>query len=386
MKFSKLCDQLLGQPMFNIMVKAQQMERNGHPIIHFEIGDQDAPSPECAINEAILALKSGRTHYTDSCGIIELREAIADKIESTLHFRPDLDQIMIAPANSIIDLVVRCVADPGDDIIIPDPGFPTYSAVTRYTGMNTTGINFCNNQDHTFDPDALANHVRSNTRLIISNSPNNPTGTINSKQQLDRIYSISDENDLFLLSDEVYYKLIYSGKHHSPCVNDECKIRSIMLGSMSKIYSMSGWRIGYAVGPAELIRKMGLLFQTMYSCMPEFTQIGSIAALKQEDDFCTSRLQELMRRRDTLVTGLNSVPGISCNSPDGSIYAFPDIRGTGINSVEFCEKMLNNGVCACPGDYFGNNGRGYVRFCFGSVSEKEIKSALEKIRATVGGE
>lgn len=383
MKLSRICDRLLGQPMFNIMVKAQQLERSGHPIIHFEIGDQDAPSPECAIREAIRALKTDRTHYTDSCGIIELREAIADKIEATHHFKPNLDQILIAPANSIIDLMIRCVADPGDDIIIPDPGFPTYSAVTHYTGMNTIGVDFSNNRNHVFDPEILANSVRNNTRLIISNSPNNPTGSINSKQQLDRIFSIAEENNLFLLSDEVYYKLIYSGTHYSPGVNDECKTRSVILGSMSKIYSMSGWRIGYAVGPTTLIRKMSLLFQTMYSCMPEFSQIGSIAALKQEDNHIVDRLHELKKRRDTLVNGLNSVPGITCDSPDGSIYAFPDVRGTGMGSEEFCEKILNNGVCACPGDYFGKNGRGYVRFCFGSVSEQEIKLALEKILMTV---
>lgn len=383
MKFSNLSDRLTGQPMFNLLAEAQELEKNGMNIIHYEIGDQNFPSPECSIKELVLALKQGKTKYTNSSGIIELREAIADDIEKTHKFRPNINQILIAPANSIIDLMIRCVANPGDSIIIPDPGFPTYQSVCGYTEISSIGVNYWSSNGKRFDFTDLIEKTDSKTKLIISNSPNNPMGSIISKRQADDIYSYAEENELYLLSDEVYSKLIYSGTHSSPSINDECKVRSVILGSMSKIYSMSGWRIGYAIGPEELIKKMSLLFQTIFSCMPEFTQLGAAAVLKCSDNTIGKRLEILKNRRNVLVEKLNSLPGVSCNLPDGSIYAFPDIKGTGLSAEVFCKKMLLNGVCALPGDYFGKNGNDHIRFCFGSVSLKEINASFQRMKYTL---
>lgn len=379
MRLSKITRGLMGQPMFGLMAKANELERKGKKIIHFEIGDPDFDSPPEVVEAATNALNKGMTHYTNSMGMRELREELVGAVGRDLGFKPEFNQVVVIPANSVIDFTIRCVADPGDEIIMPDPGFPTYLSVASYAGMKTVGIPLKEKNQFRMSPDDIRKAITKKTRLIIINSPNNPTGAVIKKDEILEIGRIAQKHGIFLLSDEVYSKIMYSGKQFSPSALDHCKERVIVLHSMSKTYAMSGWRIGYAVGPGELIAKMGLLMETIMSCLPAFTQMGAIAALKKCDTLVAHRVKILKERRDRLVKGLNSLPGVSCLVPEGAYYVFPNIRGTGMNSREFADKMLGGGVCVLPADCFGKHGEGYVRLSYASTSLELIDEAISKM-------
>lgn len=380
MRLSKITRGLMGQPMFGLMARANELERAGKKIIHFEIGDPDFDSPAEVVQAAADALKKGMTHYTNSMGIRELREELAELVAKDLGFKPEFGQVVVIPANSVIDFTIRCVADPGDEVIMPDPGFPTYISVASYAGMKTVGIPLKEKNQFRMDPEDIRKAITKNTRLIIINSPNNPTGAVIKKDEIMEIGRIAAKHGIFLLSDEVYSKIIYSGRQYSPSALDHCKDHTIVLHSMSKTYAMSGWRIGYAVGPKELIAKMGLLMETIMSCLPAFTQIGAIAAIKKCDALIAHRVGLLKERRDRLVKGLNSLPGVSCLEPEGAYYVFPNIKATGMTSHEFSDKMLEAGVCVLPADCFGSNGEGYVRLSYASTSLELIDEAISKMK------
>lgn len=380
-KLSRITENLLGQPMFALLAKAKGLENTGRRIIHFEIGDPDFNSPQHAVNTAKEALDAGLTHYTNSMGIIEFREAITDYVKASYGFRPKVNQVLVCPANAIIDFTIRCVANPGDEIIYPDPGFPTYYSAIVYNGMKPIGIQLREENGFRMDPDEVRKNITSKTKLIIINSPQNPTGAVMTEDEIKQIGKIAEENDIFLLTDEVYSKLIYKEKHFSPSVIDRCLERTIILNSLSKLYSMSGWRLGYAIGPEKLIEKMGLLLQTIFSCLPAFTQKAGIAALTGDQEFLKTRIRELKQRRDVLSKGLNTVPDLSCLLPEGAFYVFANIRKTGLTSDEYSRRLLlDSGVCVLPGNCFGRFGEGYIRMCYASSSLGLIEEALEKIR------
>ncbi len=371
---------LIGQPMFNLLAKAREMERSGARIIHFEIGDPNFNSPLHAIEAAKAALDDNFTHYTDSMGTIEFREAIAAYTELHWGFKPSVNQILVCPANTIIDFASRCVVNPGEGIIYPDPGFPTYTSVINYNGMVPMGVPLKEENAFRMNPDDAHRRITDSTRLIIINTPQNPTGSVMTKEEVLEMARIAADHDLYLLSDEVYSKITYGKHHYSPSSVDRCQSHTIILGSLSKIYSMSGWRLGYAVGPEKLIQKMGLLLQTILSCLPVFTQVGGKAALLGDQKLVAERNKILKDRRDLLVKGLNRLPGVSCLVPDGSFYAFPNIKNTGMTSDDYSEEVLRNaGVCALSGNCFGRYGEGYVRFCYASTPVDVIEEALGKL-------
>lgn len=378
---SRTAQGLIGQPMFGLLAKARSMEAEGRRIIHFEIGDPSSPSPTVAIEAAKTALDAGMTHYTDSMGTRQFREAIQDYIESNYGFRPSLDQILVCPANAIIDFAARCLVNPREEVIYPDPGFPTYYSVINYNGMVPVPVALKEENKFRMSPDDVRSSVTDRTRLIIINTPHNPTGAVMSRDEVLEVAHIAQEHDIPLLSDEVYAKAIYDGKHHSPSVVDRCEERTIILNSLSKVYSMSGWRLGYAVAPVKLAQKMGLLLQTILSCLPAFTQAGGAAALHVANESHSDNLDELRKRRNVLVEGLNSVPGVSCIVPDGAFYAFADITRTGMTSDEYSEWLLKKtGVCVLPGSCFGDSGHGYIRLCYASVTVPLIEEAVQKMR------
>lgn len=379
-KLSKIADGLIGQPMFHILARAQELERAGKKIIHFEIGDPNFHSPVHAVSAAKKALDANLTHYTNSMGIREFREAVSQHTELNLGFRPSIEQILICPANAVIDFVTRCVADPGDEIIYPDPGFSTYYSVINYNRMAPVGIPLREENDFHMLADEIRKKITDKTKLIIINSPNNPTGSVLNEKEILEIAEIAEEHDIYLLSDEVYMKIIYDKSHFSPSVIDRCKERTIILNSLSKAYAMSGWRLGYAIGPVKLVEKLGLLLQTIISCLPAFTQHGGIAAILGDQQILTQRAKKLRERRDLLVGGLNRLSGISCVVPEGAFYAFPNIRDTGLTSDEFCKRMLEEaGVCMVSGNSFGKYGEGFVRLCYASTEMEVIEEALNKM-------
>jgi aspartate/methionine/tyrosine aminotransferase len=231
------------------------------------------------------------------------------------------------------------------------------------------------------NPNDVRNRITDRTRLIIINTPQNPTGAVMTEQEVLEIASIAQEHDLYLLSDEVYAKIVYDKVHHSPSVTDHCKDRTIILNSLSKTYAMSGWRLGYAIGPERLIKKMGLLLQTIVSCQPAFLQYGGMNALLNSKSFLHDKVQILKKRRDVLVEGLNTLPGVSCTTPSGAFYAFANVMNTGMSGYEFAYKMLSDaGVCVSHGSCFGAFGEGYIRFCYASTPVDVIEQALDRMR------
>ncbi len=378
---SDITRQLYGQPMFKLLDKASAMQREGREIIHYEIGDPAFDSPPAVVNSLKQALDQGSTHYTSSHGLPAFREAIAEYTERTLGFRPDLAQILVCPANAIIDFVIRCVANPGDEIILPDPGFPTYISAISYNRMQAVGVRLAMDNGFCMDPDELIAKITDKTRLIIVNSPSNPTGAVLDEEQVRLIYQAAEHADTYVLSDEVYSRLAYDRPVPSAACFDQCRERTIVLSSLSKTYAMSGWRLGYAIGPTALMEKMSLLLQTILSCLPVFTQVGGITALREGDVFIADMLAELRRRRDLLVSGLNAIDGIQCLVPDGAFYAFPRIENPRFSDFEYAEALLQEeGICVLPGSSFGRHGRGFVRYSYSSASLGQIDRTLEKLR------
>ncbi|UCD54965.1 MAG: aminotransferase class I/II-fold pyridoxal phosphate-dependent enzyme [Candidatus Omnitrophota bacterium] len=378
---SKITDLLLGQPMFNLLQKAQKMEISGRRIIHYEIGDPSFDSPPHAIEAAKEALDANLTHYTSSMGLFEYREAIREYTKANSGFKPSIDQVLACPANAVIDFVIRCTANPGEEVIYPDPGFPTYYSAITYNKAIPVGILLKEENMFRMSPRDVHDKITDKTRLIIINSPQNPTGAVLKEEEILEFARIAEEHDIYLLSDEVYAKLTYDKAHYSPSVRDQCKARTIILNSLSKQYSMAGWRLGYAIGPEKLIEKMGLLLQTIISCLPAFTQLGGRAALLGNQEFMDARIAMLRERRDILTEGLNKLPGVSCVVPDGAFYVFANISKTGITSEEYSEKLLQEtGVCVLAGNYFGKGGSGYIRLCYASSPISLIEETLEKMK------
>jgi len=379
---SAVSNRLTGQPMFKLLHKAQALEREGRRILHFEIGDCNFPSPPCAVEAAKHALDGGSTHYVNSKGILEFREEIADYTEREWQFRPDPEQILVCPANAVIDFIVRCVADPGDEVIFPDPGFPTYISVANYAGIKAVPVQLSKASGYRLKAEDVAKKVTPKTKLIIINSPSNPTGTMMAPEDITAIAELAIKHGIYLLSDEIYSKILYDCDHFSPVLADKCNERIILLNSFSKVHSMSGWRLGYAVGPIELINKMGLLLETIFSCIPPFIQLAGTAVLRDNARHLPHRVSLLKERRDILFNSLNQLPNISCAKPDGAFYMFPDVSETGLNASEYCCRLLHEyGVCFLPGECFGESGRGHVRISFGKTSLEVIFEALEKLQA-----
>lgn len=380
-QLSNITDGLVGQPMFNLLTKAKKMERVGKKIIHFEIGDPNFNVPSSVITAIKDSLNNRETHYTDSMGLRDLRQEICTYTEKEFGYCPSLEQVLIAPANAIIDFVVRCVANPGEDVIIPNPGFPTYYSVLNYTGITPISVPLREQNGFRMFPNDIRNVVNDDTRLIIINSPNNPTGSMMEKKEVSEVATIAEECDTYLLSDEVYSKITYGRKHYSPSVYDQCKERTITLNSFSKIYSMSGLRLGYAIGPESLISKMGLLLETIISCVPPFIQRGGITALTSAQELVINRNNELQLRRDVLIKGLNSLPGVSCLIPDGAFYAFANVMDTGMTGEQISNLLLEKAnVAVLDGKYFGKYGEGYIRLSYSSTTIEEIKYAIRQMK------
>ena len=379
--FSNISGRLLGQPMFKLLHEAQGLERRGKRILHFEIGDTNFRSPSQAVEAAKKALDADQTHYTSSFGQMEFLEAIAEVSEKNLGFRPTMAQTLACPANALIDFVVRCVVNPGEEVIYPDPGFPTYFSVINYNGMIPVGVPLKAENQFRMNPKDVQSRISEKTRLIIMNSPQNPTGAVMTREEVMGMADIAKEHGVYLLSDEVYSRIIFEGRHHSPSMADQCRERTIVLGSLSKLYSMSGWRLGYVIGPEPLIEKLGLLLQTILSCLPPFTQLGGRAALLFGERLLEERVAIFRKRRDRLVKGLNALAGVSCIKPDGSICLLMDIRNTEISDQTYSARLLREvGVCVLPGRCFGKFGQKYVRLCFGAASTEIIDEALEYMR------
>lgn len=382
-KISEAARRLEGQKMFQILALARKIERQGKEVLHFELGDPDFNTPENIVNAAIESLKSGNTHYAPSSGSLELKEMAAEVTVRSRGFRPTMDQLLVCPgANVMIYYAVVCALDPGDEVIVPDPGFVSYFSILKFLGMKIVRVPLFSQNKFRLDPDDVAKAVTNNTRMIIMNSPSNPTGAVMTEDEIKRVYQIAEKHNLYLLSDEVYARMIYkedTTSYYSPSKYDGCRDRTIVVNGFSKSYAMTGWRLGVVTGPPELISKMALLLETIVSCVSPFIQKAGIEALKGDQEPIYKMVAEYKKRRDVLVEGLNSLPCVTCLKPEGAFYAFPDITQTGLTSEQFAEIMLTQAhVALAPGPIFGEYGQGYVRLCYVN-SIQNINKAIERM-------
>jgi aspartate aminotransferase len=386
-RLTKFAEDLQGQPMFKVLQKVQQMEKEGRHVIHFEIGDPDFATPENISEAGIRAIREHKTHYESSYGVTELREAVRTTTMRSRGFTPDLNQVLVAPgANILIYYAVRCLVNPGDEVIVPDPGFPTYYSVIKSCGVTPVCVPLKEENGFRMNPDDVRKLITDKTRLIILNSPQNPTGSVMTKEEILEMAKIAEEHDVFLYSDEIYARVMFDKdvEFSSPGSYDACKERTIIANGFSKAFAMTGWRIGVAIGPEDVIAKMALLLQTTSSCVTPFIQYAALEAITGDQSAVTAMMKEYKERRDLMVAGLNDIKGISCISPGGSIYVFPNITGTGMTSEAFANFILEEAnVALLPGSNFGEYGDGYARLCIVNSKEniieglKRIKSAIE---------
>jgi aspartate/methionine/tyrosine aminotransferase len=372
--------------MFKLLAKAQDMERTGKEVIHFEIGDPDYNTPDHIVKAASDSMVSGETHYVSSMGLTEFRELVCNATLNSRGFSPDINQVLITPgANIIIYYAIRCLVNPGEEVIVPDPGFPTYFSVINFCGAKAVSVPLKEENSFRMSPDDIRKKITKKTRLIIINSPQNPTGSVMTPKEIDEVANIAEENDVYLFSDEIYARMVFddSGPFRSPSIKDRCNERTIISNGFSKAFAMTGWRLGCVIGPEPVINKMGLLLQTTSSCVPPFIQKAGMAAISGDQNPVKAMMKEYALRRDLLVDGLNRIPGIKCLKPGGAFYVFPNIKGTGMSSKEFATYMLEEaGVALLPGTNFGGSGEGYLRLCY-AINRENISKGLEKIEGAL---
>ena len=385
-RLSTAAGNLEGQPMFKVLAKVQELERQGRDIVHFEIGDPDFDTPPNIVSAACEALKKGDTHYTSSMGLHDFREAVRQTTSRTRGFTPSIDQVLVTPsANIIVYYAIRCLVNPGDEIIVPDPGFPSYYSAINFCGAVPVRVPLREENEFRMDPEDVRGRITDRTRMIILNSPQNPTGAVMTPEEIDRMAEIAEEHQVVLFSDEVYARMIFENRtaFRSPSTRDHCRKRTIVANGFSKAFAMTGWRLGVAIGPEDVIEKMGLLLQTTSSCVSPFIQRAGIEAILGDQTAVLAMMNEYRERRDLLVAGLNWIPGIRCLKPGGAIYVFPNISATGLSSEKFADYMLEKaGVALLPGTNFGPGGKGFVRLCC-AISKPRIEEGIRRIREAV---
>lgn len=381
-RVTQSAERLRGQPMFRVLAKVKELEKNGKDIIHFEIGDPDFSTPRNIIDAACESLVSGETHYVASSGILDFKKVIQETTLRNRGFCPDLNQVLITPgANISIYYAIQCLVEPGDEVIVPDPGFPTYYSVIEFCGAVPVRVPLLEENNFRVSPQDIRSRITSKTRLIIINSPSNPTGSVMLPDEAKEIFEIASEFDVFIYSDEVYARMIFDDTFFStPSRFDKCKDRVIVANGFSKSFAMTGWRLGVVIGPCDVVEKMELLLQTTSSCVSPFIQRAGIEAINGDQMEIKKMINEYKARRDLLVDGLNSIHGISCLKPGGAFYVFPNISKTGLSDEKFADVMLNEaGVSLLPGSNFGVHGSKHVRMCYANSRENIIKG-VERIK------
>ncbi len=374
--------QLAGESAFDVLRRAQELEGTGVDVIHLEIGQPDFPTPPHIKEAAVRALEDGHTGYGPSQGLPALREAIAEKAGSLrgLHFSPE--QVVVAPgAKALLFYTINALAGPGDEVICPDPGFPAYQSVIGHSGATAVPLPLREASGFRFDADEFRSLVSSKTRLVILNSPQNPTGGVLEREDLEVIAREAAEKDFLVLSDEIYLHFCYDSPFETIASLKEAEGRVIIVDGFSKAYSMTGWRMGYAILPPGLVETFDLYNVNIASCACTFSQHAAIEALRGPQDSVSNMVSEFRTRRDYLVEALNAVDGISCAIPRGAFYAFANISETGMSSTEAASKLLDEaGVAVLSGASFGPCGEGYIRLSY-ATSMARLEAAVERIAA-----
>jgi len=372
---------IYGEAAFEILAKAQALEKKGKNILHFEIGEPDMNTPMNVVEAGIKAIKDNKTHYVPSIGIDELRKAVQNEVGKTRGYRPDLEQIVITPGlKPGIFFSMLSIVNPGDEVIYQDPSYPTYGSVTSFLGAKGVLIPLLEENDFRMNPDDIKKRINNKTKLIVINSPQNPTGSVITKNELMEIAEIAEDFDIFIISDEIYSKMTYETTHYTPTLRDEAKDRTVLLDGFSKYYAMTGWRLGYMVTPVEMANRLKDFLVSAISCTTSFTQWAGIEALTGDQTFITDMMKRFIKKRDRIVNGLNSISGFNCLSPKGAFYVFPNIKNTKMTSEKCANYLLNKaGVAVLPGTAFGPGGEGYLRFSYANSIEN-IDESIERIK------
>jgi len=382
LRLAKRMTRLGTETAFEVLVKAKALEAQGRDIIHLEIGEPDFDTPSNIIDAGCDALRKGFTHYGPSAGMMELREAIAQHVSKTRRLNVTPDEVVVVPGGKpIIFFSILALAEDGDEIIYPNPGFPIYESMINYVGAKAVPIRLREELDFRLDLDELASLINDRTKLIILNSPQNPTGGVLTKDDIDAIARAIGDRNIMVLSDEIYSRLIFEGEEHSIMSVSGMKERTILLDGFSKTYAMTGWRMGYGVMRADLATHISRLMTNSNSCTASFTQVAGIEALRGPQDVADDMRAKFKKRRDVMVAGLNKIKGFSCRVPHGAFYVFPNITKTGWPSKKLADALLEDaGVAALSGTAFGDFGEGYLRFSVAN-SVENIEKALDRIDA-----
>src|SRR5579871_3727117 len=370
---------------FEVLSKAKALEKQGKSIIHLEIGEPDFDTPSNIVEAAASALRGGWTHYGPSAGLPELRQAIADSVSRSRNVQVSPEEVVVVPGGKpIIFFAMLALIDFGDEVIYPNPGFPIYESMINYVGGTAVPVPLREKRDFAVDPGELESLITDHTRLIILNSPQNPTGGVLSRRDVERIAHAIDDRNIFVLSDEIYSRLQFEGEPSSILSIPWMRDRTILLDGFSKTYAMTGWRMGYGVMRTDLAAHMTRLMTNSNSCTASFTQMAGVEALQGDQSSVDHMRDEFRRRRDVVVGRLNRIRGFSCRLPKGAFYVFPNITKTGWPSKKLANALLEEAGVAClSGTAFGNFGEGYLRFSVANSLEN-LNKALDRVEQWVG--
>ena len=384
MKLAERMGRIGTETAFEAAARARALEGTGRSVIHLEIGEPDFDTPPNIREAAKLAIDRGATHYTPTVGIPELRSAIAADATARKGFAVTPDRVVVVPGGKpVMFFAILALVGEGDEVIYPDPGFPIYESMAQFVGGRAVPCPIRQENGFRLDPDELASLVTPRTKLVILNSPANPTGGVSTREDLERIAAVARDHDLTVLADEIYGRILYEGEHVSIASLPGMVDRTIVLDGFSKTYAMTGWRLGYAIVPEPLVTPLGLLIVNSVSCTNAATQWAGVEALTGPQDAVDAMVAEFRVRRDLIVDGLDAIPGVTCLRPAGAFYVFPDISATGLTGAELADRLLNEGgVSALAGTAFGHVGRSHLRFSY-ATSRQNIAEAIRRTRAVI---
>src|SRR6266404_7241099 len=373
--------QLNGEGALAVYSRAKELERQGRSIIHLELGEPDFHPAAPVVDVCSSDLAAGRDRYCSTRGVPVLREAIAEYLKRTRRLDVSAEQVLVAPGCKMaLSLAIMALIEPGDEVLFPDPSFPIYPSFTR--GLGATAVSYGLEEKNRFQPDAeeIARKITPRTTMLIFNSPNNPTGTVFSDAALEKLAALAAKHDLWVLADEIYARILFGGEYKSIRSLPGMAERTVIVDGFSKSFAMTGWRLGYAVGPVEVIDAMDLLVLNTFTCAAEFTQVAAIEALRDSTNAVDAMVAEYRKRRELFVAGLNRIPGFRCQPPQGAFYAWVNIEGTGLSAQELASTLLEEaGVAAIAGAAFGAAGKNYLRFSLVSARNL-LEEALERIK------
>jgi aspartate aminotransferase len=365
---------------FEVLVRARALEADGRDVIHLEIGEPDFDTPRHVVQAAGDALEAGYTHYGPALGLPELRQEIARYLAESRGVEVPWERVVVTPGGKPpMFYTIMALIESGDEVIYPNPGFPIYESMISFVGGAPVPLPLREEREFRFDPDEFRSLVTDRTRLVILNSPQNPTGGVLTRPDLEAVAEVALERDLLVLSDEIYSRILYEGEHISVATLPGMLDRTILLDGFSKTWAMTGWRLGYAIYPEPLIPHIDRLIVNSVSCTASFSQRAGISALDGPQDDVTRMVEEFRRRRDAVVAGLNGISGITCLKPHGAFYVFPNIKALGKPSREIADLLLEEaGVATLNGTAFGEHGEGYLRLSYANSLEN-LHKAVERI-------